>query len=153
LPADPATPIVMIGPGTGVAPFRAFLMERAALGSSGRNWLFFGDRSFETDFLYQAEWIDWRKRGVLNRIDVAFSRDRTEKTYVQHRLAQRGAELWRWIEDGAHIYVCGDAEHMAPDVHRALLAIVARHGGSSAEGARETLLEMQRTRRYQRDVY
>jgi len=153
LPANAAAPIVMIGPGTGVAPFRAFVAERDALGAKGRNWLFFGDRSFETDFLYQAEWIDWRKRGTLSRVDVAFSRDRAEKTYVQHRLAARGAELWRWLEEGAYIYVCGDAEYMAPDVHRTLLEIVARHGDRSLERAGEYLLDLQRVRRYQRDVY
>lgn len=153
LPADPSAAIIMIGPGTGVAPFRAFVAERAVQGASGQNWLFFGDRSFETDFLYQTEWLDWRKRGVLSNIDVAFSRDQTEKTYVQHRLAKRGAELWRWIEEGAYLYVCGDAERMAPDVHRALLQIIECHGGRSADEAKETLIELQRQRRYQRDVY
>ena len=153
LPADPTAAIVMIGPGTGVAPFRAFVAERAALGCSGRNWLFFGDRSFETDFLYQNEWLAWRKRGVLSNIDVAFSRDQSEKTYVQHRLAKRGAELWRWIEEGACLYVCGDAERMAPDVHRALIEVIARHGGRSDQEAKEYLIDLQRQRRYQRDVY
>ncbi|MDE2305358.1 MAG: flavodoxin domain-containing protein, partial [Gammaproteobacteria bacterium] len=153
LPADPTAAVVMIGPGTGVAPFRAFLQEREALGASGRNWLFFGDRSFETDFLYQSEWIDWRKRGLLTRVDVAFSRDRGEKTYVQHRLAERGAELWSWLEEGASLYVCGDAERMAPDVHRTLVELIARHGRLDAEAAEEHLLELQRARRYQRDVY
>lgn len=153
LPANAAAPIVMIGPGTGVAPFRAFVAEREAQGAKGRNWLFFGDRSFETDFLYQAEWIDWRKRGTLSRVDVAFSRDGAQKTYVQHRLAARGAELWRWLEEGAYLYVCGDAEQMAPDVHRTLLEIIARHGGRSIEQAGEYLLDLQRVRRYQRDVY
>ncbi len=153
LPTDPAAPIVMIGAGTGVAPYRAFVAERAAVGATGRNWLIFGDRSFETDFLYQAEWLDWRKRRVLTQLDVAFSRDRAEKTYVQHRIGERGAELWRWIEEGAHLYVCGDAERMAPDVHEALIGVIARHGARSVDNAREFLLDLQRTRRYQRDVY
>ncbi len=153
LPADPAASIVMIGPGTGIAPFRAFIAERAALGATGRHWLFFGDRSFENDFLYQTELLAWRKRGVLSRLDVAFSRDQEEKIYVQHHMRAQGAELWRWLEGGAHLYVCGDAQHMAPDVHAALLAIVERHGGKSADAAAEYLLELQRARRYQRDVY
>jgi sulfite reductase (NADPH) flavoprotein alpha-component len=146
-------PIIMIGCGTGVAPFRAFVAERAALGARGRNWLFFGDRSFETDFLYQADWLAWRKQGVLTRIEVAFSRDQAQKVYVQHRLQECGAAIWSWLEEGAHIYVCGDAQHMAPDVHRALLQIVERHGGHSAERATEYFSQLQRDRRYQRDVY
>ena len=153
LPADPHTPIVMIGPGTGVAPFRAFLAERAEAGAAGRNWLFFGDRSFEHDFLYQAEWLELRKRGLLTRMDVAFSRDQSSKVYVQHRMLEQGAELWRWIEDGAYVYVCGDAQHMAPDVHEALLKVVAEHGGLDEEGAAEHILGLQQQRRYQRDVY
>jgi sulfite reductase (NADPH) flavoprotein alpha-component len=152
LPA-PDVPIIMIGPGTGVAPFRAFVAERAALGAPGRNWLFFGDRSFETDFLYQAEWLAWRKQGVLTRIEVAFSRDQPEKVYVQHRIRDCGAELWRWLEEGAHVYVCGDAQQMAPDVHRALTEVAERHGGLSEERAAEYFSELVRQRRYQRDVY
>jgi len=153
LPADPQTPIVMIGPGTGVAPFRAFLAERAEAGAAGRNWLFFGDRSFEHDFLYQAEWLELRKRGLLTRMDVAFSRDQSSKVYVQHRMLEQGAELWRWIEDGAYVYVCGDAQHMAPDVHEALLKVIVEHGGLDEEGAAEHILGLQQQRRYQRDVY
>ena len=153
LPADPAAAIVMIGAGTGIAPYRAFLAERAAVGAKGRNWLIFGDRSFETDFLYQAEWLDWRKRGPLSRIDVAFSRDQAAKVYVQQRMLERGADLWRWLEDGAHVYVCGDAERMAPDVQRALVDIIERHGGRSADDAEDYLLALTRQRRYQRDVY
>ncbi len=153
LPADQSAPVVMIGAGTGVAPYRAFVAERAAVGAAGRNWLIFGDRSFETDFLYQSEWLDWRKRRVLTQLDVAFSRDQAEKTYVQHRIGERGAQLWRWLEEGAHLYVCGDALRMAPDVHEALIAVIARHGARSADNAREFLLDLQRTRRYQRDVY
>lgn len=153
LPRDPETPIIMIGPGTGVAPFRAFMAEREAAGAPGRNWLFFGDRSFESDFLYQAEWLNWRKRRLLTRIDVAFSRDQPERLYVQHRMQERGEELWAWLQDGAHLYVCGDAAHMAPDVHRTLLGIVQRHGGYSEDHASDYLTELQRTRRYQKDVY
>lgn len=153
LPPDPQTPIVMIGPGTGVAPFRAFLAERAEQGAAGRNWLFFGDRSFEHDFLYQAEWLDLRKRGLLTRMDVAFSRDQEAKVYVQHRMLEHGSELWRWMEEGAYLYVCGDAQHMAPDVHGALLRIVAEHGALGEEEAAEYMLGLQQQRRYQRDVY
>lgn len=152
LPDDPNTPIIMIGPGTGVAPFRAFVAEREATHARGRNWLFFGDRSFHADFLYQTEWLAWRKRGLL-RIDVAFSRDTAEKVYVQHRMLEHGAELISWLDDGAHIYVCGDAERMAPDVERTLLEIISRHRGVTAERASEYLLALQRSRRYQKDVY
>ena len=153
LPADSRAPIVMIGAGTGVAPFRAFLAEREAAGAQGKNWLVFGDRSFELDFLYQTEWLGWRKNGLLTRIDVAFSRDQEHKVYVQHRLGQHGAALWAWLQDGAHVYVCGDATHMAPDVESALLAVVREHGAMNDDDARSYLLELQRARRYQRDVY
>lgn len=153
LPADPATPIVMIGAGTGVAPYRGFLAEREARAATGRNWLVFGNRSFEHDFLYQSEWLAWRRSGLLTRIDVAFSRDQPEKVYVQHRLREHGAELWRWLRDGAHLYVCGDAARMAPDVERALLDIAMTHGGLDEEAAREHLRQLQRERRYQKDVY
>ncbi|MFX4228327.1 MAG: diflavin oxidoreductase [Porticoccaceae bacterium] len=128
LPEDGQTPIIMIGPGTGIAPFRAFMQEREAGGHSGKNWLFFGDRNFRTDFLYQREWLQWRKQGLLSRLDVAFSRDGPEKVYVQHRIREAGTEFWRWLEDGAHIYVCGDANAMAPDVHEALIDVVSTHG-------------------------
>ncbi len=153
LPSDPNTPIIMIGPGTGVAPFRGFIAERDATGARGRNWLFFGDRRFRSDFLYQAEWLDYRKRGMLQRIELAFSRDQADKIYVQHRMREHGRELYAWLQDGAHVYVCGDAERMAHDVQNALLAILQEHGGHSAERAGEELLELQRARRYQRDVY
>jgi sulfite reductase (NADPH) flavoprotein alpha-component len=153
LPEDPGAAIIMIGPGTGVAPFRAFLAEREHTGASGRNWLFFGDRTFEWDFLYQSEWLEWRRRGVLTRLDAAFSRDQHAKIYVQHRMLEHGAELWRWLEDGAYLYVCGDAQQMAPDVHGALLEVIATHGGRGAEDAAEYVLELQQSRRYQRDVY
>ncbi|MDY0067625.1 MAG: assimilatory sulfite reductase (NADPH) flavoprotein subunit [Steroidobacteraceae bacterium] len=153
LPSDPQTAVIMIGAGTGVAPYRAFMAEREALGASGRNWLLFGDRSFRNDFLYQAEWLELRKRGVLQRIDVAFSRDGPVKVYVQHRMRERGRELFEWIDGGAHVYVCGDAESMAPDVERALCEILAVHGGMSPDAAQDYLLDMQRGKRYQKDVY
>lgn len=153
LPNDPGAPIIMIGPGTGVAPFRGFLAEREALGARGKNWLFFGERHFRTDFLYQAEWLDYRKRGVLHRIELAFSRDQQDKVYVQHRMREHGRELYGWLQEGAHIYVCGDAQRMASDVQDALLQVLQEHGGHSAERAAEELLELQRARRYQRDVY
>jgi sulfite reductase (NADPH) flavoprotein alpha-component len=153
LPADARAPIVMIGAGTGVAPFRAFVAEREAAGAAGRNWLVFGDRSFEHDFLYQAEWLHWRKSGLLTRLDVAFSRDEEHKVYVQHRLLEHGAELWAWLQDNAHVYVCGDAARMAPDVESALLAVIREHGHLGDDDARGYLLDLQRARRYQRDVY
>jgi sulfite reductase (NADPH) flavoprotein alpha-component len=153
LPVDAGAPIVMIGAGTGIAPFRAFVAEREAHGAKGRSWLVFGDRSFELDFLYQAEWLAWRKSGLLTRIDVAFSRDQEHKIYVQHRLLEHGAALWAWLQEGAHVYVCGDAARMAPDVEAALLAVVRQHGAMSDDDARGYLLELQRARRYQRDVY
>jgi sulfite reductase (NADPH) flavoprotein alpha-component len=153
LPRDSSTPIIMIGPGTGVAPFRAFLSEREALGAAGRNWLFFGDRNFETDFLYQNEWLDYRRKGLLTRIDVAFSRDGAEKVYVQHRIRQQARALYAWLQEGAHVYVCGDATQMAPDVQTALLEVVAQEGGKYPEQAQEYLHELQATKRYQRDVY
>jgi sulfite reductase (NADPH) flavoprotein alpha-component len=153
LPADPATPIIMVGPGTGVAPFRAFVQEREAIGASGRSWLFFGDRHFTTDFLYQREWQQSLKDGALTRMDVAFSRDRAEKFYVQHRMKAQARELYAWLQDGAHFYVCGDAERMARDVHQALIEIVAEQGAMPVEHATEYVQELQRSRRYQRDVY
>jgi len=153
LPADPDAPIVMIGPGTGVAPFRAFLQEREATGASGKTWLFYGDRHFRTDFLYQTEWQRWLKDGVLTRMDVAFSRDTERKVYVQHRMLEQSRELFRWLDDGAYVYVCGDEKNMAPDVHAALLAVLQKEGGLSEEAARERLDEWQRQNRYQRDVY
>jgi len=153
LPADAATPIIMVGPGTGVAPFRAFVQEREAVAAHGRSWLFFGDRRFTTDFLYQREWQQALKDGVLTRMDVAFSRDRAHKVYVQHRMKERARDLYAWLSDGAHFYVCGDAERMARDVHRTLVEIVAEQGAMSMERATEQVEAMQRAKRYQRDVY
>lgn len=153
LPGDPAVPIVMIGAGTGVAPYRAFLQERELHGARGRSWLVFGERRFRSDFLYQAEWQQYLKDGLLTRMDVAFSRDQQDKLYVQHRLRERGRELFAWLEEGACLYVCGDARSMAPDVHAALLDIVADHGGRDHEAAREYLNDLTLAHRYQRDVY
>jgi sulfite reductase (NADPH) flavoprotein alpha-component len=153
LPANPETPVIMIGPGTGVAPFRAFMEEREELGAAGKNWLFYGDRHFVTDFLYQTDWQRMLKDGVLTRMDVAFSRDTEDKVYVQQRLLENSAEVYRWLEEGAHIYVCGDEKHMAHDVHSALVTIIAQEGGLSPENAAARLVELQEQQRYQRDVY
>ena len=153
LPTSPDTPVIMIGPGTGVAPFRAFLQEREAQGAGGRNWLFFGDRHFHTDFLYQTDWQGWLKGGLLTRMDVAFSRDQAQKVYVQQRLRERAGDLYAWLQDGAHVYVCGDATAMAADVHAALRDIVAGEGRLTAEAAEDYLRELARGRRYQRDIY
>ncbi|NDL61212.1 NADPH-dependent assimilatory sulfite reductase flavoprotein subunit [Acerihabitans arboris] len=153
LPADPDAPVIMIGPGTGIAPFRAFMQQREADGATGKNWLFFGNPHFTDDFLYQVEWQRYKKEGLLTEIDLAWSRDRPEKIYVQDRLRQKGAEVWRWIEQGAHIYVCGDANRMAKDVEQALLDVVAEHGGMDTGQADEFLSELRIERRYQRDVY
>lgn len=153
LPDDDAAPIVMIGPGTGVAPFRAFLQEREARGASGDNWLFFGDRRRRSDFLYQAEWLQWRKTGLLSRLDVAFSRDQQDKVYVQDRLREQAATLYDWLQAGAYVFVCGDAERMAPDVHQALLDVIREQGEYDDEAAAEYLRDLQQQKRYQRDVY
>ncbi|WES67341.1 NADPH-dependent assimilatory sulfite reductase flavoprotein subunit [Superficieibacter sp. HKU1] len=153
LPANPETPVIMIGPGTGIAPFRAFMQQRAADEAPGKNWLFFGNPHFTEDFLYQVEWQRYVKEGVLSRIDLAWSRDQKEKIYVQDKLREQGAELWRWINDGAHIYVCGDANRMAKDVEQALLEVIAEFGGMDLESADEYLSELRVERRYQRDVY
>jgi sulfite reductase (NADPH) flavoprotein alpha-component len=153
LPPDPNTPTIMIGPGTGVAPFRAFMQEREELGAKGRNWLFFGAPHFTTDFLYQTEWLRYRKTGLLTHIDVAFSRDASEKVYVQHRMCERGKELYAWLQEGAHLYVCGDSKHMAADVHAALLEIIQQEGRLTGERAADYVKTLQKERRYQRDVY
>ncbi|MGL4658302.1 MAG: NADPH-dependent assimilatory sulfite reductase flavoprotein subunit [Klebsiella variicola] len=153
LPANPETPVIMIGPGTGIAPFRAFMQQRAADGAQGKNWLFFGNPHFTEDFLYQVEWQSYVKEGLLTRIDLAWSRDQQQKVYVQDKLREQGAELWRWINDGAHIYVCGDANRMAKDVEHTLLEVIAEYGAMDAEVADEFLSELRVERRYQRDVY
>ncbi|WP_440894657.1 assimilatory sulfite reductase (NADPH) flavoprotein subunit [Aeromonas dhakensis] len=153
LPQNPDTPVIMVGPGTGIAPFRAFLQEREAQGADGKNWLFFGNPHFTQDFLYQVEWQRYVKSGLLSKISLAFSRDQANKIYVQDRLREAGLELYQWLEAGAHFYVCGDANHMAKDVQEALLDVIAEHGQKSREEAEEYLSELRRAKRYQRDVY
>lgn len=153
LPSNPDTPVIMIGPGTGVAPFRAFLEEREELGAEGKTWLFYGDRHFVTDFLYQTDWQRMLKDGALTHLDVAFSRDTEEKIYVQHRLLEKSRELFEWLQEGAHIYVCGDEKHMAHDVQAALITILEQEGSMSREEAAAYLADMQQQQRYQRDVY
>ncbi|NYD24179.1 bifunctional nitrate reductase/sulfite reductase flavoprotein subunit alpha [Kineococcus aurantiacus] len=152
-PADPSVPMVMIGPGTGVAPFRGFLQHRRAHGATGPNWLFFGERSSRTDWYYREEFEGWREDGLLTRLSLAFSRDQPEKVYVQDRVRRHGEELWRWIADGAHVYVCGDAARMARDVDAALREVVAEHGGMGAEDAAAYVRAMASGKRYVRDVY
>lgn len=153
LPADASRDVIMIGPGTGVAPFRGFVQERSVVGASGRNWLLFGNPHARSDFLYQIEWQDALKRGELHRLDLAFSRDQAHKVYVQHKLREHGRTLFDWLESGAHLYVCGDATRMAKDVHAALLDAIATHGGKSAEDANDYLNTLQSQGRYSRDVY
>jgi sulfite reductase (NADPH) flavoprotein alpha-component len=153
LPHSGDTPMIMVGPGTGIAPFRAFLEERAAVGAQGKNWLFFGDQCRATDFLYEEELQQFQKDQVLTRLDVAFSRDQAEKIYVQDRMLERARELWDWLEEGAHFYVCGDAKRMASDVDKALHQIIARQGNLSADAAKAYVAQLTRSGRYQRDVY
>jgi len=153
LPEDPAAPVIMVGPGTGVAPFRAFLHQRRATGASGRNWLFFGERRSSTDFLYRDELECMRADGLLTQLDLAFSRDQEHKIYVQDLMKQNGREVWRWLEGGAVLYVCGDATRMAKDVDRMLHQIVEEHGGKQREAAESYVQILKDDRRYQRDVY
>ncbi|KJJ40940.1 sulfite reductase [NADPH] flavoprotein alpha-component [Bacillus subtilis] len=153
LPKDPETPIIMVGPGTGVAPFRSFMQEREEAGAEGKAWMFFGDQHFVTDFLYQTEWQNWIKDGVLTKMDVAFSRDTEEKVYVQHRMLEQSADLFEWLQEGAAVYICGDEKHMAHDVHNTLLEIIEKEGNMSREEAEAYLADMQQQKRYQRDVY
>ncbi|QUJ67752.1 assimilatory sulfite reductase (NADPH) flavoprotein subunit [Photobacterium sp. GJ3] len=153
LPSDDNTPVIMIGPGTGIAPFRSFIQERENRDAEGKNWLFFGDRTFTDDFLYQVEWQKYLKDGVLTRLDVAFSRDQAEKVYVQHRILENAAEVWQWLQEGAHLYVCGDANRMAKDVHDALITVVEQQGGKSREDAELYLNDLRKAKRYQKDVY
>jgi sulfite reductase (NADPH) flavoprotein alpha-component len=152
-PANPDAPMIMVGPGTGIAPFRAFLHDRAARGHRGRNWLFFGEQRRDHDFLYREEMEKWLLDGVLTRLDVAFSRDQQEKIYVQHRLLERGREIWAWLEQGGHFYVCGDAKRMAKDVDSALKQIVAEQANMSAEAAGAYVADLAKSKRYARDVY
>lgn len=153
LPDDGNTPVIMVGPGTGIAPFRAFMQQREAEEASGENWLFFGNPNYTQDFLYQTEWQRFVKDGVVNKVSLAFSRDQEEKVYVQHRMLEQGEELYRWLEQGAHFYVCGDANHMAKDVQDALVQIVIEHGGKSEEQAEQYISDLRRAKRYQKDVY
>lgn len=153
LPGNPEAPVIMIGPGTGVAPFRSFLEEREEQGAEGKTWLFYGDRHFVTDFLYQTDWQRMLKDGVLTKLDVAFSRDTEEKVYVQHRILEQSRELYAWLQEGAHVYVCGDEKHMAHDVHSALITVIQEEGGMSPEAAAAYLDNLQQEQRYQRDVY
>ncbi|WP_138751474.1 assimilatory sulfite reductase (NADPH) flavoprotein subunit [Paenibacillus sinopodophylli] len=153
LPSNPDVPVIMIGPGTGVAPFRSFLEEREELGAEGKTWLFYGDRHFVTDFLYQTDWQRMLKDGVLTKLDVAFSRDMEEKVYVQQRVLENSKELYTWLQEGAHVYICGDEKHMAHDVHSALLTVIQQEGSLSGEEAAAYLDNMQEQQRYQRDVY
>jgi sulfite reductase (NADPH) flavoprotein alpha-component len=153
LPADDDVPVIMVGPGTGVAPFRSFVMDRATRGAKGKNWLFFGDQRKDSDFLYADEWADYLQSGVLTRLDLAFSRDQAAKIYVQDRMRENAAELWRWLQAGAYFYVCGDAKRMAKDVDAALHAIVAEQGGLTPEAAVDWVKQFKKDGRYQRDVY
>lgn len=153
LPEDGGTPIIMVGPGTGVAPFRAYLQDRQASGATGANWLFFGEQRSSTDFLYREEFERARADGILNRFDTAFSRDQAHKIYVQQRMAENGEEIWRWLEKGAHFYVCGDAERMAKDVDAELLRIIASAGCRTVEQAAEYVETLKKEKRYKRDVY
>ena len=153
VPEDPATPVIMVGPGTGIAPFRAFLQERKAAGGSGKNWLFFGDQKAATDFLYQEELEAYQKEGILHQLSVAFSRDQAEKVYVQHRMLEQASELYSWLEAGAYFYVCGDASRMAKDVDTALHQVAEKAGGKSPEEAAAYVEELKKLKRYRKDVY
>lgn len=153
LPTDDTKPVIMVGPGTGVAPFRSFLQERKAAGARGKNWLFFGEQSRTQSYFYKDEWATLIQDGVLHRMDTAFSRDQEQKIYVQHRMIENGQELYRWLEDGAHFYVCGDASRMAKDVDAALHQVIEQHGGRSTDDAKAYVAAMKESKRYQRDVY
>ena len=153
VPSDDTAPMIMVGPGTGIAPFRGFLQERRARGATGKNWLFFGDQRRDCDYIYEDELAEFTASGVLTRLDLAFSRDQAEKIYVQTRMTEHGAELFAWLEEGGHFYICGDASRMAKDVDAALHAIVAEHGGMSPEQAAEYVTALKREKRYVRDVY
>jgi sulfite reductase (NADPH) flavoprotein alpha-component len=153
LPEDNSAAVIMVGPGTGIAPFRAFMQERDARDADGKNWLFFGNPNFTQDFLYQTEWQGYLKSGLLSKISLAFSRDQANKIYVQDRMLEHGRELYDWLETGAHFYVCGDAMRMAKDVEAALLSIIEKHGNKSAQDAKQYLLAMRKQKRYLKDVY
>lgn len=153
LPDDPNAPIVMIGVGTGLAPYRGYLQEREAAGATGRNWLFFGEQRRHANFYHEQEFAAYAASGLLSRFDTAFSRDQADKIYVQHRIREQGREVWSWLNDGAYLYVCGDAERMAPDVDAAIHAVVEEHGGMSREAAAEYVANLRTQKRYRRDVY
>jgi sulfite reductase (NADPH) flavoprotein alpha-component len=153
LPEDGGRDIILVGPGTGIAPFRAFAQERVAQGAAGRMWVFFGEQRRAFDYLYEEEWEGWRAAGQLARLDLAFSRDQKHKIYVQDRMQENAAELWAWLQGGASFYVCGDAKRMAKDVDSALHEIIASQGGLGPEGANEYVKQMKRDKRYLRDVY
>ncbi|MEJ6621374.1 MAG: hypothetical protein QNL93_05470 [Opitutae bacterium] len=153
LPQNQEAPVIMVGPGTGIAPFRAFIEERQTTGAPGKNWLFFGDRSQKTDYLYGNEWETYRMDGILNELDLAWSRDQSEKVYVQHKMLEKGAELWKWLQDGAVFYVCGDASRMAKDVDQALRTIAQQHGSMNEEEATIWIKALPKEKRYLKDVY
>ena len=153
VPEDPSTHAIMVGPGTGIAPFMAFLQERKATGAAGKNWLFFGDQKSATDFLYREELETWQKEGVLHKLSTAFSRDQAEKVYVQHRMLEEAEELFAWLEQGGYFYICGDASRMAKDVDTALHQVVEKAGGKSPEEAAAYVEELKKSKRYRKDVY
>ena len=153
LPNDPAAPIIMIGVGTGLAPYRGYLQEREAIGATGRNWLFFGEQRRAANFYHEKEFADYSASGLLTRFDTAFSRDQSQKIYVQHRIREQGRDVWSWLQDGACLYLCGDAERMAPDVDAAIHAVAEEHGGLSKEAAAEYVANLRTQKRYRRDVY
>lgn len=153
LPDNPSAPVIMVGPGTGIAPFRSFVEEREEVEADGKSWLFFGDQHFRTDFLYQTEWQQWLEEGSLSKMDVAFSRDNEEKVYVQHRILENSEEVYQWLQDGAFLYICGDEKRMAHDVHEALVSVLEKEGNMTHEEAEAYMLDLQQQKRYQRDVY
>ncbi|MEY2584413.1 MAG: sulfite reductase flavoprotein alpha-component [Verrucomicrobiota bacterium] len=153
LPDDPAAPIIMIGVGTGLAPYRGYLQEREAIGASGKNWLFFGEQRRAANFYHEKEFADYSASGLLTRFDTAFSRDQASKIYVQHRIRECGKEVWSWLNEGAYLYLCGDAERMAPDVDAAIHAVAEEHGAMSKEAAAEFVAGLRTQKRYRRDVY
>ena len=153
LPADPSAPVIMVGPGTGIAPFRAFLHERMITKAPGRNWLFYGHQRRDTDFFYEDELNGMKTSGLLTRLSLAWSRDSDQKFYVQDRMREVGRDLWSWLADGAHVYVCGDAKRMAKDVERTLVDIVAQHGARSTDEAITFVADLKKRGRYQQDVY
>ncbi len=153
VPEDLSTPVIMVGPGTGIAPFMAFLQERKVSGATGKNWLFFGDQKAATDFLYREELEAWQKEGVLHKLSTAFSRDQSEKIYVQHRMLEAAEELYAWLEQGGYFYICGDASRMAKDVDAALHQVVEKAGGKSPEEAAAYVEELKKSKRYRKDVY